>query len=56
MTHAREMLDTHPGSAAMDAGTLVECIEACFGGSRCLIFDGAHCQASRGEDGSLNAK
>jgi hypothetical protein len=30
MTRAREMLDTHPGSAAMDADTLIECIEACF--------------------------
>jgi hypothetical protein len=28
MTHAREMLDTHPGSAAMEAVALVECIEA----------------------------
>jgi len=33
MTHAREMLDTHPGSAAMDA-TFVECIEACFADGR----------------------
>jgi hypothetical protein len=30
MTHARKMLDTYPGSAAMDAAVLVECIEACF--------------------------
>jgi hypothetical protein len=30
MTHAREMLDTHPGTAVMDAAALVECIEACF--------------------------
>src|SRR5215216_1809649 len=30
MTHAREMLDTHPGTAAMDADALIECIEACF--------------------------
>jgi hypothetical protein len=28
MTHAREMLDTYPGTAAMDADALVECIEA----------------------------
>ena len=30
MTHAREMLDTHPDTAAMDADALVECVEACF--------------------------
>src|SRR5215204_6748394 len=30
MTHAREMLDTHPGTATMDADALIECIEACF--------------------------
>jgi hypothetical protein len=30
MTHAREMLDTHPGTALMDADALIECIEACF--------------------------
>jgi hypothetical protein len=30
MTHAREMLDTHPGTAAMDTTALVECIDACF--------------------------
>ena len=30
MTHAREMLDTYPGTTAMDASALVECIEACF--------------------------
>ena len=29
MTHTREMLDTYPGSAAMDAA-LVECILAGF--------------------------
>jgi hypothetical protein len=30
MTHAREMLGTYPGSAALDTAALVECIEACF--------------------------
>jgi hypothetical protein len=30
MAHAREMLDTHPGTAVMDAAALVECIDACF--------------------------
>jgi hypothetical protein len=30
MTHAREMLDTYPGTLALDSATLVECIEACF--------------------------
>lgn len=31
MIHAREMLDTRPASAAMDASSLVECTEACLG-------------------------
>jgi hypothetical protein len=30
MTRAREMLDTYPGSAAMDTDALIECIDACF--------------------------
>ena len=30
MTHAREMLNAHPGTAAIDADALIECIEACF--------------------------
>jgi hypothetical protein len=30
MTHAREMLEAYPGRVALDAATLVECIEACF--------------------------
>lgn len=30
MTHAREILGTYPGTVALDAATLVECIEACF--------------------------
>jgi hypothetical protein len=30
MTHAREMLETYPGTVALDTATLVECIEACF--------------------------
>ena len=30
MTHAREILDTHPSTAGMDTAALVECIEACF--------------------------
>ena len=30
MTDARAMLDTYPGTLALDAATLVECIEACF--------------------------
>ena len=31
MTHAREMLDTYPGTVTiMDADALIECIEACF--------------------------
>ena len=29
MTYTREMLDTYPGSATMDAA-LVECIAVCF--------------------------
>src|SRR5215208_792269 len=35
MTHAREMLDTFPGTVAiMDADALIECVEACFGCSQ----------------------
>jgi hypothetical protein len=30
MTHAQQMLQTHPSSVAVDASTLVECIEACY--------------------------
>jgi hypothetical protein len=30
MTHAREMLNAHPGTAAIDADALIECIETCF--------------------------
>ena len=30
MTRAREMLDTYPGTAAMDTDALIECIDACF--------------------------
>ena len=30
MTHAREMLEAYRGRVALDAATLVECIEACF--------------------------
>ena len=30
MIHAEQMLQTNPSSAAVDAPTLVECIEACF--------------------------
>ncbi len=30
MTHAQQMLQTNPSSAAVDASTLVECIETCF--------------------------
>ena len=30
MTHAREMLEAYTGRVALDAATLVECIEACF--------------------------
>ncbi len=29
MPHAQQMLQTNPSSAAVDASTLVECIEAC---------------------------
>ena len=29
MTHAREMLNSYPGIAAIDADVLVECIDAC---------------------------
>jgi hypothetical protein len=30
VTHAQQMLQTNPSSAAVDASALVECIEACF--------------------------
>lgn len=30
MTHAQRMIETNPSGAAVDASTLVECIEACF--------------------------
>ena len=30
MTHVQQMLETHPSSAAVDASTLVGCIETCF--------------------------
>ena len=30
MTHAQQMVQTNPSQAPVDAGTLVECIEACF--------------------------
>jgi Domain of Unknown Function (DUF326) len=30
MTHAKEMLDTHPGTVATGTAVLVECIDACF--------------------------
>ena len=30
MTHAQQMVQTNPSSAAVDGSTLVECIEACF--------------------------
>lgn len=30
MTHVQQMLQTNPGSAAVDTSTLVECIETCF--------------------------
>jgi hypothetical protein len=30
MTHAQQMLQTHPRKAQIDSAALVECIEACF--------------------------
>ena len=30
VTHAQRMIETNPSGAAVDAQTLVECIEACF--------------------------
>ena len=47
MTHARQMLDTHPSSAAMDAAALVECIDACFD---CAQSCSACADACLGED------
>jgi hypothetical protein len=47
MTRAREMLDTHPGSIAMDTAALVECIEACFD---CAQWCSAGADACLGEE------
>ena len=47
MTHAREMLDTYPGAAALDASTLVERIDACFD---CSESCNACADACLGED------
>ncbi len=30
MTHAQQLLETHPRRSAVPSGALVECIEACF--------------------------
>jgi hypothetical protein len=30
MTHAQQMIETHPGEPAVDAGVLSRCIEACY--------------------------
>jgi hypothetical protein len=30
MTHAQQMLETHPRGAAIESGALLECIDACF--------------------------
>jgi hypothetical protein len=30
MTHAKDMLETHPRGAAIEAGALLACIDACF--------------------------
>ena len=30
MTHAQQMLETHPRTVSIDAGTLLACIDACL--------------------------
>src|ERR671914_846296 len=47
MTHAQQMLQTHPSSAAVEASSLVECIEACYG---CAQSCTACADACLGED------
>jgi len=36
MIHPREMLDTRPGTAAVDVEALMECVQACFDSSSCV--------------------
>jgi hypothetical protein len=45
VTHTRDMLDTYPGSTALDAA-LVECMAACFA---CAQSRSACAEASLGE-------
>lgn len=47
VTHAQEMLQTHPGPAAVDEAALVECIEACY---ECAQSCTACADACLGED------
>jgi hypothetical protein len=47
MTHAEQMLRTHPTGAVVESGALVECIEAC---SDCAQSCTACADANLGED------
>jgi len=47
VTHAQQMLQTNPSSAAVDTPTLVECIEACYD---CAQSSTACADACLGED------
>ncbi len=47
MTHAQQMLETHPRGGAIEAGPLLECIDACFD---CAQSCTACADADLGED------
>jgi hypothetical protein len=47
VTHAQQMLQTNPSSAAVGASTLVECVEACFDCAQSCV---ACADACLGED------
>lgn len=48
MTHALDMIRTHPGSAAVDAAVLGGCIEACFDCSQSCTACADACLAEQG--------
>ena len=47
MTHARQMLEAHPGGAAIESAALLACIDACFD---CAQSCTACADADLGED------
>ena len=46
MTHAQRMIETNPRGAAVDAQTLVECIEACFDCAQSCLDCADVCEAT----------